>query len=547
MLTLRQALKLPCFRQATVVAGEKGLDRIIHRVHVVDIPDATYAWGSGALLLTAGYGLKDSAKRQAALIPTLVKQELVGMVFSVGWYFDEAPDAIRRAADEHHFPLIVVPPEVQFINITERLYTEIVSEQFALKERADDIHNRLTRLVLEGGDLTAVAQTLTHILERSVLIDSVGFEVLAHAEHGPMDESRQRVLRLGRTPPEIVQRIMRRGVYAEVQQKLRHVRIPAMPDLGMTMERVVSPIVVGGDIYGYIWIVAGDRPLTDLDELAIDHAATVAALVLLKEQAVREAELAVRGDLLAQLLRLDSKLDGSTLERAHLAGYRTDQSHQALFVISGPAAAGAIAQLATQIERKLRHWGEWGLVVTRERGLAVIIESRANPTGNGLACRLVAELNNAAQPLMIGIGQVYPTEKSLRRTYDEALEAAEIGQRLGGSITSASSRVVNFWELGLLDWLYRLPTDALEGNPYLRKVEILSEHDARTRGELTLTLETYLEYGGALAEAATALNVHRNTLLYRLGRIEEIIDVDLRDTRQRINLYVALKGYRLRE
>jgi purine catabolism regulator len=542
MLTLRQALKLACFRQATVIAGEKGLDRIVHRVHVVDIPDATYAWGSGALLLTAGYGLKDSPKRQAALIPTLVRHELVGMVFSIGWYFDQVPDVIRRAADEHHFPLLTVPPEVQFITITERLYTEIVSEQFALKERADDIHHRLTRLVLEGGDLSAVAQTLTHILERSVLIDSAGFEVLAHAEHGPMDESRQRVLRLGRTPPEIVQRIMRRGIYAEVQQKMRHVRLPAMPDLGMTMERVVAPIVVGGDIYGYIWIVAGDRPLTDLDELAIDHAATVAALVLLKEQAVREAEQAVRGDLLAQLLRLDSKLDSNTLERAHLAGYRTDHPHQALFVISRPAAAGALAQLATQIERKLRHWGEWGLVVARERGIAVIVESRANATASALAQRLVAELNNAAQPLMIGAGQVYPNEKSLRRTYEEALEAAEIGQRLGNS-----ARVVNFWELGLLDWLYRLPTDALEGNPYLRKVEILSEHDARTRGELTLTLETYLEYGGALAEAATALNVHRNTLLYRLGRIEEIADVDLRDTRQRINLYVALKGYRLRE
>jgi purine catabolism regulator len=542
MLTLRDALKLPCLEKAHVVAGEQGLDRLVQRVHVVDIPDAKYEWGSGALLLTAGYGLKDSAKRQAALIPTLVKRELVGLVFSIGWYFDAVPDVIRAAADEHNFPVITVPPEVQFINITERLYTEIVSAQFALKERADDIHDRLTRLVLEGGDLTAVAQTLAQILQRSVLIDSAGFEVLAHAEYGPMDESRQRVLRLGRTPPEIVQRIIRRGIYAEVQQKLRHVRLPAMPDLGMTMERVVSPIVVGGEIYGYIWIIAGDRPLTDLDELAIDHAATVAALVLLKEQAVREAEQTVRGDLLAQLLRLDSKLDSSTLERAHLAGYRTDQPHQALFVISRPPASGAVSQLATQIERKLRHWGEWGLVVTRERGIAVVVESRANATGHGLARKLVAELSNAAQPLMVGVGQVHAEDKSLRRTYEEALEAAEIGQRLGHA-----TKVVNFWELGLLDWVYRLPTEALEGNPYLRKIETLAGHDARTRGELTMTLETYLEYGGALAEAATALNVHRNTLLYRLGRIEEITDVDLRDTKQRINLYVALKGYRLRE
>ena len=63
--------------------------------------------------------------------------------------------------------------------------------------------------------------------------------------------------------------------------KRQPVRLEAQPDLGMTMERIVSPIVVGGEIYGYIWIVAGDHPLTDLDELALDHAATVAAQLAL--------------------------------------------------------------------------------------------------------------------------------------------------------------------------------------------------------------------------------------------------------------------------
>ncbi|MEP7357201.1 MAG: helix-turn-helix domain-containing protein [Anaerolineales bacterium] len=49
-----------------------------------------------------------------------------------------------------------------------------------------------------------------------------------------------------------------------------------------------------------------------------------------------------------------------------------------------------------------------------------------------------------------------------------------------------------------------------------------------------------------MAEAAGTLTVHRNTLLYRLGRIGEIIDVDLRDVEQRLNLHVALKAYRLK-
>jgi purine catabolism regulator len=62
-------------------------------------------------------------------------------------------------------------------------------------------------------------------------------------------------------------------------------------------------------VYGYIWIVAGDHPLTELDELAIDHAATVAALALLKDQAVRESQQAMRGDLLTQLLRDEAEIE----------------------------------------------------------------------------------------------------------------------------------------------------------------------------------------------------------------------------------------------
>lgn len=540
MLTLRQALQFPCFERARVVAGEPGLDQVVRRVHVVDIPEAQYAWGKGCLLLTAGYGLKDSPERQAALIPTLVKQGLVGAVFSTGWYFEAAPDVIRTAAEAHGFPLIEVPPDVEFISITEALYAEIVSQQFVVKERAAEIHRRLTRLALEGGDLSGVAETLAGILERSVLIESPTFEVLASAQHGPVDEARLRSIEAGRTSPERAQRLLKRGIYGAMQERMRPIRLGTMPDLGMTMERVVAPIIAGREIYGYIWIVAGDHPIVDLDELAIDHAATVAALVLLKEMAVREAQQSMRGDLLTELLRPDVEMNSSVLERAHPLGYQTDHPHQALFVIGESTAGGTTAHLAGRLDNWLRGEGESGLVVVREHGIVVIVESRSNPAGQQLAERLMAGVNAAAYTLVIGVGQVHPNDKSLRRSYDEAVEAAAIGRRLG-----SGPKVVCFWDLGLLDWLYRLPPDVLRNNPYLGRIQTLAEHDAKANGDLVNTLEAYLACGGALAEAAAAINVHRNTLLYRLGRIEEIAGMDLKDIGQRLNLHVALKGYRL--
>jgi PucR family transcriptional regulator, purine catabolism regulatory protein len=540
MLTLREALRFSCFEKARVVAGAAGLDNVVRRVHVVDIPDAGYAWGEGALLLTAGYGLRDSPERQAQLVPTLVEHQLVGMVFATGWYFPEVPDVIREAAEAHGFPVIETPREVEFISITEQLYTEIVSHQSALRERAAEIHRQLTRLVLEGGNLAAVTETLARILQRSVLIESPASDVLAAAQFGPVDEGRLRVVEAGRTPPDRAQRLLKRGIYADLQQKRQAVRLPPMPDLGWTMERVVAPIVVGGEIYGYIWIVEGDRPLTELDELAVDHTATVAALMLLQERAVRDAQQSLRGDLLSQLLHLQSEADSALHERARVLGYRVDQPHQVLFVIAPPVSGATEAQLVARVDNWLHGHGEHGLSILRERGLALVIEARNDPAGEALAGRLLAELNHPNRPVYIGVGRVYPGERSLRRSYDEALEAATIACRLG-----PGPRVLCFWELGLLDWLYRLPPEVVRRNPYLDVIEKLARHDERTNGDLVRTLEAYLAYGGALAEAAGALTVHRNTLLYRLGRIEEIAGVDLRNVDQRINLHVALKAYRL--
>lgn len=547
MLTLRQALKLPVFNNAKVIAGKRGLDAAIRRIHVVDIPDAEYhVYGQGLLLFTSGYGVKDNPAEQAALVPKLVASGAVGMVFSLGWSFEAVPEVMRLAAEKAGFPIITVPHEVKFVTLIERLYVELVNEQYAVRARADDIHRRLTQLVLEGGGLSALAETLADILQRSVLFESLTFDVLAAAQAGPVDENRQRALDAGRTPPELIERMTDRGIYAELQQKMRPARLPAIRELGMTMERVVAPIVVGREVYGYIWIVAGDHPLTDLDELAIEHAATVAALVMLKEQAVREAQNTLRGDFFAQLLRAGER-DSLLLERAHIVGYQFDRPHQVLFVLCKSATNATLSQLATRLDRWLRSQGVWGMVVTRERGLAMLIEAKTESVGQALAEKLVAELSNAAQPLVVGVGRLASADGALRRSYDEAREAADIGERLGKRAGGAgAARVVCFWTLGLLDWLHHLPPEVLAANPYLATIQQLAEHDRKTNGELVRTLDAYLEHGGALAEAAAALNVHRNTLLYRIGRIEEIIGMDLKDTNQRLNLHVALKAHLLR-
>lgn len=546
MLTVRAALQLPILETARVVGGAAGLEHVIHRAHVVDIPGTDFGdWADGLLLLTAGYGMRHNRTLQAEFVPSLTRQGVAGVVFATGWYFDEVPEAIRQAADEQNLPIIAVTPAVSFIAILERLYVDLLNDQFALDKRVDEVHEKLTRLVLEGRGLDTLAATLADILERSVLVEDASHIVLAAARRGPVDAMRESAEQAGRTPIETAEALTVRGVYTELRTAMRPLHLQPIPEIGMTMERVVAPIIVGRETYGYIWILSGNRPLARLDERAIETAATVAALALLKERAVQETQQTLRGDFLSQLLRAEAEpgamRDSAVSELGHRVGFRFGERHQFLFLLGSAAGSGGWNYLAGRIDAWLQREGLWGMAAIRDTGLAVVVESDEDGVGTDVARKLLDTLNTPGQPLVIGVGRGASDDGQMRAAYAEARDAAAIGLRL-----NPTPHVEPFWGLGVLHWLDRLPEAVLAGNPFLEHVATLDRLDQRGHGELVATLEAYLDHGGALGQASDLLGVHRNTLLYRVDKIEQALSVDLKDATTRLNLHVAVKAFRLK-
>jgi purine catabolism regulator len=540
MLTLRQALEMPVFATAQVVAGHAGLDNEISWVHIVEIPDAHYRWKRhGVLLLTAGYGLRDAPKRQVGLVARLVEQGFAGMVFSTGYYFDHVPEAIRLEAERSGFPLIETGREVLFIDITEALLEQIVNRQYHLLQQSTQIHEQLTGLVLEGGGLQSLAATLARLLERSVTIESPSLRVLAAAQYGNVDEARTRSVNGGRTSAELAQHLLDEGIYDQMLQRKGPLYVAPRPDLGMHMERIVAPILVEGEIFGYIWIIAGDRPLTDLDELAIARGATVAALILFKEQAVHDAEAALRGDFLEQLLR-DAGDPTALSEGARRLNYRLERPHQVLLVRGISPGGSAVHTFPDDVGDWLHQQGLDALLVWRDENLVLVLEGEQEESGERLAQDLVRAISHPARRILVGVGGLSQPGAGLRNSFSQACQAAEIGAALGNQ-----EGALSFSSLGLLNWLRHLPEDALEANTFYQKICNLAGYDAGRNGQLLKSLETYLDHGGALLEASDALYVHRNTLLHRLERLETLLEIDLRDPWQRLNLFAAIKAYRL--
>lgn len=68
---------------------------------------------------------------------------------------------------------------------------------------------------------------------------------------------------------------------------------------------------------------------------------------------------------------------------------------------------------------------------------------------------------------------------------------------------------------------------------------LLRAYDRENRTEFYPTLRAYLFCERSYAATAKALNLHRNTLLYRIARIQEITEADLEDSRVRLHLMLS--------
>ena len=70
----------------------------------------------------------------------------------------------------------------------------------------------------------------------------------------------------------------------------------------------------------------------------------------------------------------------------------------------------------------------------------------------------------------------------------------------------------------------------------------LLDYDVAHGSELVRTLDAYLRRDGSLNELAESLMIHRSTLVYRLRRIRELLEVDIDDSALRLDLSLAARA-----
>lgn len=134
----------------------------------------------------------------------------------------------------------------------------------------------------------------------------------------------------------------------------------------------------------------------------------------------------------------------------------------------------------------------------------------------------------------IGISLPFNNIATLRDHFREAVDAFETGLILDPDI-----HIYTFEDYGIYV-MFRSISETGDLTRYLHPaLPKLSEYDAESGTNLELTLHTYLRNSCSTTDTARDLYLHRNSVIYRLRRIEELCDIDLGDTDTRFRLRLS--------
>jgi purine catabolism regulator len=403
-------------------------------------------------------------------------------------------------------------------------------------ERADALHTALTHIVLEGGDLAAIAEAAGDALGCGVVFTSTdGRERAAH-----LDDAQRQAL-----------------ADAELVDPTGRVRVERIEPEGTTVgdgEALVRRVVAAGVDLARLVALRPDGRIHASDVKALERAAIVAALLVTRVQAITAVENKYQGDFLRDVFLGRAGEEEYVAEHAQAFGWVLDRPVMLVVAVLDP---DAVAGMAPQADDR-RAWHDrfaqaWRQVSTstdptiasvafsREVVTLVPVDPDAGPAaGHAAVDRMIqavrGDRGGGRIPFSAGVSRIAHELTDLPEAFRQAQRAVEIGRRVhgGGSVT-------RFDQLGLHRLLALVP-DAAELQAFA--VDVLGPLAERTpeAADLRETLQVLLDTNFNVAEAARAQFFHYNTMRYRVGKLQRLLGPVATDPHLRLDVAVALRA-----
>jgi len=441
-------------------------------------------------------------------------------------------DEAKGLADQLHLPLILLPPHVLLEEIEREVITFVVSFRDETEREATEIAQQLMQLSVHGAGIQGVCQHLANQRGKWVVVQNADYQVRLQAA------------------PAQTEPLLLPNTLTDELLRLR----------GLT--RVVEPIPSRHEIVGYLSLIGNESDFDYLERIVLGKVTPILAIEFARERERSEVESRYQVEAFTDVLQGHYQQPEEMMARARLLGYDlTIPQVVILFEVTTHEHESSLSSSLSQWSKRirdelLRTWQNcWVLLEPRkvtallplpEMGTSPAPEEEREGENNiySRVERLMTRVPSGKDGGMnfptysCGVGRIAHNLQGIPLSFREAQQALEIGRHLFGE-----GNLHSFVRLGIYRLLFYLNSHSEMTDFYHETLGPLLSHDSTYID----TLEGFFRCNGNLSEMARTMHFHRNSLLYRLNRIEALLGHSLEDPELRLSLQIALKIHHLQK
>ncbi|MDW4510577.1 PucR family transcriptional regulator [Priestia megaterium] len=390
--------------------------------------------------------------------------------------------------------------------------------------------------------LEEFADRISEVLNCPITIEDANHRLLAYSTHDERTDQARIATIIGRRVPEkVINNLWKEGIIPKLLETNEPVRVKNINEIGLG-DRIAISIWKNEEVLGFIWAVEIEKALGDKEVELLKKAANVLKNKLLQLQ-IRKYKREERSqEFFWKLLTGHIKSRQEISEAFYEAQITAPSTFSiAIFRFQEDITPEAERQISYMLKTMHRLKIVLYTIDCNDLILLLSLDAVENPLdeqrdfvdyfrGN------MYERFDVTQ-IKASCSSIYSSHDHIEKSYKEALNVLDMKSKF----PEETKEIINYQELGIYQFLDVILEKRVQDQFENHSLKKLTDYDLRHNSNLVETLEVFLNNDNNINEAAKELNVHMNTLSYRLKRISEIGDINLKDVNQKMTLYIDIK------
>ncbi|MFP3844129.1 PucR family transcriptional regulator [Priestia filamentosa] len=528
-MKLSELLDLPVFKGTIIRAGEKNIDYEVNTVNMMDAPDIIHFLKKDELLITTAFHFKDDLHSLITLIEEMKKKGCSGLGIKTKRFLQEIPLQAIELAQQLNFPLLELPMHTSLGDIVHKSLNYILDIRTTELRNAMMTHQQFTNQIMNGQNVHKILQSLSSLIHFQVVLLNHHLQPITNSSH---DYS-------------IYEKLETILVENDIFQQTPFTFSLLSPD---KITLTLFPVHTHKQ-YSYLCVFGEIHPTDRSTVLTIEQAINVIAFELMKENALKQNERRLHNEFFNNFINGSFTTSQEILSRGKEFGLENEQRYVcAVGKTIERHKETSFSQhrqdyelIYDTIEAELQRFSQTVHFFTVNRAYVLLFPLKSKQVQMDqfildLLRKLQVKVSSRfKKDLCFGLSNYAQQLLHVPISYKEANDTLYYGQLSGqeGFIeTYQPKEVPEILRMVPYEQLKKFYSDTFQ--PFFDGAK--KDHDV-----LLHTLSVYLETHCQLSETAKRLYVHRNTVIYRLEKCEELIGRSLKEPDETLRLRLAFR------